>query len=389
MSASPSTQLEVSSVSIRRRPRGLVAAMAIVLAGGVVPATVAVAGEVVCEARNLTNPNGVSPNLQSVLSDAGGGDTIEVRGTCVGGILIPSSLTVVGKRTTALGTPTIRAIGPDQPVVIVDGTIPVTIRGIRITGASGLIAKGGGVRLDTGSLRLDSVRIDGITATVGAGGGIYAGNDTTLTLAGRTRITGMAAVDTGGGIFLDDGAAAVLRDRATIDHTSTQGWGGGIAISPGAALTMRGRSSIHHASAVSAGGAIGGDEGVSITLRDDASLHHNTTEGYGAAMNSGGTILLRDRASVHDNMVDGPGIPDSAGFGSAIEIWRYGTDPTTLTLRDSATVTGNTALTGGAAIFVWTACGLGNDPVLVGAKRTRVFGNSPKNVVRHDGLAGC
>jgi predicted outer membrane repeat protein len=151
---------------------------------------------------------------------------------------------------------------------------------------------------------------------------------------------------------------------------------------------MRDRSSIHHASATG-GGVINGDDGVSITLRDDASLHHNTAGGYGAAINSGGTIVLRDRASVHDNAIDGPGDPAQAAFGSAIDIWRYGTDPTTLTIRDAATVRANTALSGGAGIFVWTACGDGNDPVVRGAKRTRVFGNTPKNLVRYDDTAGC
>lgn len=380
------------SRSYRSRLRPLAAAaIGIALLGGAIPAASALGGETGCEVRNLTNPNGVSSDLTVAIAAASGGETIEVRGTCTGGtwspIASPGILTVVGKRTTALGRPTITAAAANQPVIVVNGSPAVTIRGLRITGASGSIARGGGIRLDSGTLRLDSVRIDGITATVIDGGGIFAVFGTTIVLSKTTRITGTSA-ETGGGIYAQTGVTITMRDRATIDHTSAD-WGGAIIMAPTSVLTMRDRSSIHHASATGGGGAIGGDDGVAITLRDDASLHHNTAGGYGTAINSGGTIVLRDRASVHDNAIDGPGIPDAGGFGSAIDLWRYGTDPTTLTIRDAATVRANTALAGGAGILLWTACGLGNDPVVTGAKRTRVFGNSPKNVVRYDSTAGC
>ena len=66
------------------------------------------------------------------------------------------------------------------------------------------------------------------------------------------------------------------------------------------------------------------------------------------AMNVNGIVTLRGRASIHDN--DGTAATDAAkaAFGSAVEIWSYGTNVTRLTIRDDASIRGNTADAGGA-----------------------------------------
>ena len=167
-------------------------------------------------------------------------------------------------------------------------------------------------------------------------------------------------------------------------------WGGAIHLGPGTSVVLAGRTTIRGAFA-KYGGAIWAENGATVELRDRASIANGPTTGIVAGgavyLKPGASIVLRDRASIHDN--DGTAATDAANaaFGSAVDIWSYGTNVTRLTIRDEASIRGNTADAGGGGVFVWTACG-DNVPILKGAKG-RVTGNTPKNVVRWTVTDGC
>jgi hypothetical protein len=318
-----------------------------------------------CEIRNLTTPAGVLSDLATAVGAAGAGDTLQVRGTCAvpAAVLVDEPLTIVGKKTAALGAPTLTTTTTGHRILDIGlsgSSKTVTIRSLRLTGSQS--PSGGAINVLSGTLVLRDVRIDDVEATGGlaSGGAIYLGGGTSLVMAGTTSIRNARAA-----------------------------WGGGVGMAAPARLTMRDRASIAYSHATFGGGAIAvwnGAPGSIITLRDDASLHHNRTDGYGAAMNTSGTIVLRDRATIRDN--DGTsatGVEDK--YGSAVEIWSYGTTVTRLTLRDDAAIRGNDALAGGGGVLIWTACG-DNVPTVKGA-RGRVTGNAPKNVVRQTSDTNC
>ena len=319
-----------------------------------------------CEIRNLTTPAGVLSDLATAVGAADAGETIQLRGTCAvpAPVLLDEPLTIVGKKTAALGAPTLTTTAAGHRILDIGlsgSSKTVTIRSLRLTGSQSP-STAGAINVISGTLVLRDVRIDDVEATGG--------------------------VASGGAIYLDGGTSLVMAGTTSI-RNARAAWGGGVYVEATARLTMRDRASIAYSHAVSGGGAIAGDDGAPgsiITLRDDASLHHNSTDGYGAAMNTGGTIVLRDRATIRDN--DGTSATGNLdAYGSAVEIWSYDTTVTRLTLRDDAAIRGNDALAGGGGLVIWTACG-DNVPIVKGA-RGRVTGNAPANVVRLTSDANC
>ena len=221
----------------------------LVLVAGVAPAAVLAGPGPVCEVRDLAAPATVMGDLASAVGGAADGATLQVRGTCAvaSAVTIDGPLTIVGKKTAALGAPTLTttAVGP-RILNVHPGAADdvVTLRGLRLTGSTETSDQSGGaIIVLTGTLVLRDVRIDDVEA------------------------------QSGGAIFVDGGASLVMAGTTAI-RNARAAWGGGVYVAAGARLTMRDRASIAYSHAVKGGGAIEGDEGTpgsTIILRDDAS----------------------------------------------------------------------------------------------------------------------
>ena len=268
-----------------------------------------------CEVRDRTTPAGVLSDLAGAIAGATTGDTLEVRGTCAAAdIAITTPLTIVGKRTNALGAPTIAGSSAARLFRVAPGAATVTFRGLRLTGGNAdtdPIASdiGGGFVIGSGTLVLTSVRMSGQVggAPDGSwGGAIHLGPGTSVVLAGRTTIRG-AFAKYGGAIWAENGATVELRDRASIANGPTTGIvaGGAVYPRPAASIVLRDDASIHHVTASGGGGGAIDAQDAIVTLRDAASIHDATATGsWGGAISGLGdlpVITIRDDASLYRN----------------------------------------------------------------------------------------
>ena len=132
-----------------------------------------------CQAKNLNASAKESPDLAALLATASAGDTIQVKGICVGTFRIDRSLTLVGMATKTVPQPTLDANGS------------------------------GNRRRQRHPQRPDDHRRN--TATTG--GGIYNGG--TLTLNDASSVSGNTAT-TGGGIYNGGGSVSGATDGVNV-----------------------------------------------------------------------------------------------------------------------------------------------------------------------------
>lgn len=220
---------------------GVVAA----LVGGT--ATADASGSGSCRVTNTTTSRSLGPGSGNVLQVAIGaarkGDTLEVRGVCVGEYTIAKTLQLVGVTTDRPATLHGRA---GRPVVVAAGW-PVSLNGLRIThgtaagttGAGrGIVNKGsmllststvtgnsaerGGGIYNTGSMTVSRSTINANTA--GDGGGIY--NTGTLSIRTSTITANTAGGNQGGGIY---STGRLLVSHSTVAGNTAQWLGGGLA----------------------------------------------------------------------------------------------------------------------------------------------------------------
>ena len=169
---------------------------------------------------------GNSNSLREALAYAAtqnGPDVIEFDAKLSGGtiqlthgqLIIDSYVTIAGLGADAL---TIRA-DSNSRAVLVNGNVNATINGLSITG--GTSNYGGGV-FTFGNLVMNSVRVEGNSAT-SDGGGIYV--EGSLELNSST-VLGNDAAFSGGGICLNSTGLAIINNSA-IDGNSAL-YGGGI-----------------------------------------------------------------------------------------------------------------------------------------------------------------
>lgn len=209
----------------RRTSRRMVSIVATVgLMAGILAITAPTADAVTCLAKDGTQSNS---NLQTIINGASTGDTIVIKGVCVGNFAIPGggiatslTLTGKGKKVTLNGNNA-------GPVVFVDTSETVTFKNLLITngfgakGGGGIVSDGtvnltgatkvngnrayagGGILNNGGTLNLGGkVQVDGNTATLG--GGIY-NFESTVTMNGHAQVNGNTATSDGGGIYNNGG----------------------------------------------------------------------------------------------------------------------------------------------------------------------------------------
>ena len=182
-----------------------------------ITAPTSVAGVTKCQAKNVTQGTKESPNLANLITAANPGDTIQVKGICVGNFTIAKDLNLFGKPTKAEPKPTLAGPGTGRVLVVgilgqfVPG-LDVKLTGLKVTGGRVVNAVGAGI-INLGNLTLTSSSVTGnATVTSGGGGGIYSaiGN---LTLISSS-VSGNSAIG-GGGIFLNTGSLTLTSTFVT------------------------------------------------------------------------------------------------------------------------------------------------------------------------------
>ena len=187
--------------------------------------SMATAATKTCGVRNATlgksYRTSTGAGLQIAIDAARPGDTIAVRGRCVGNYSIDTSLTLVGRTTSSFPTATLDG-GRTGTVVSVTAA-DVTLDGLLITNGSA-----GGVANTAGTVRVIRGTISGNT-TAGNGGGLSTSLGGSVTLTTST-VSGNSAVN-GGGIAA--GFGTVTLSGSSVGGNTASASGGGVYNSGG------------------------------------------------------------------------------------------------------------------------------------------------------------
>lgn len=334
--------------------RSLTLAVAFALAAGLlfVPAANA-AGRPPCLVSNERTNLGIS-DLQASIDAAVPGDTLVIKGTCVGivgplqqaNFIINKDLTLKGVSNKPFGQATLDGGGAGPVVWVRDGA-NVTFTGLTITNANAHPnnMSFGGLQNDHSVVTLIDSAVTGNYARTAAGIGNYLG---TMTLTNST-VSGNVADFGGGGIY-NMGTLYLMNSMVS---GNTGGGGGGIfnfrvdTIPVSGLLTVT-NSAITGNTATQGGGIYnqGSQYGLGVLNLTDSRVTDNTAN-VGAGIYNVGTAVITE-SSVSDNvtaLLGGVG-----GYGGGIANVRgYLSEPAVLSLTNS-TVSGNSAAGMGGGI---------------------------------------
>lgn len=339
---------------IKRRP--FTATVAVVLLAGVlvVPA-VSAAGRPSCLVSNERTGLG-SGSLQQGIDAAAPGDTLVVKGTCLGASSITKDLTIKGVSNRAFREATLDGEGLVR-VLFVETGLTVTVADLTITNGFANDGNGGGGLLSRATnLTLKESKVAGNTATVG-GGGIE--NDSNLTIVNST-VSGNAA-DLGGGI-LSSGALTLV--NSTVSGNTAHLGGGLFNVLGTATLT---RSTVSGNSALQ-GGGVSNDFGGTLTLTS------SIVTGNAATAASGGGIFNHSAMTITGSMVNGNSAPWAAGVSN------YGA----LAFASPSTIVGsNAASSAPGGVFNYSGVGtvMGGCPTALGGHVIYSLANTPTDYV--------
>jgi hypothetical protein len=261
-----------------------------------------------CQAKNVTLATKESPNLQGLINAAGSGDSIQVKGVCVGNFTIAKSLTVFGKPTKEVPNPTLDGNAAGR-VVEINGSGTVSFSDLTIT--NGAAAFGAGLTIDGANVSLMNVAVrDNVgkpdpppAFQASAAAGISKLGEGALTFNGASTVSHNTATITagvnsrGGSVTLNDAATITDNSAVSVPGVRAGDWGGMAVF--GGPLTLNDSSSVKYNSA---DGSIGGvNNGGMLTLNDQASVHHNTAGQVAGGIWNNGGLALNDQATVHHN----------------------------------------------------------------------------------------
>ena len=282
------------------------------------------------------------------------------------------------------------------------GTIKLG-KGVTITGNTA--KSGGGVYTKGGNVRIDGSKVIGNTATNGNGGGIYATDNSTVTVVGgeisSNTSTGVEQTASGGGGLYTNNSTVTL-DKVTITGnkaiTDSRNDGGGI-LAAGSNLTITG-STITKNTAPDCGGGLflshtnanitdstiegnQATQGAGVYLNDSpdtaeadctgshthnitrTNINRNTASSIGGGMYVG----LKSNVTLTGSTLDGNATTDKTG-GQGGAIVAYSAGDITL---DSTTITNNDAAAGGGIYSLGTA---GSDTHITLRNNTKFTGNT-------------
>jgi hypothetical protein len=327
-----------------------------------------------CRATILSSGIGRA-NLQHAINQAPQGDTVRVSGRCVGTFVVRKDLTLKGRPTDALPTPTLNADSSGTTLRSMGVETDLAVVGIRISG--GHATYGGGIRNGLGRLTLRQSTVRANLSDLGggifnSGGSVTLSRDTTVT---DNRAIYLGTVPAGGGVY-NDGGALVLKSDASVTTNTGYGDGGGIYNGPGGELLLTDSSLVGGNTAdKGAGGGIAnggsmtmsGDTTISdtiayeggggifnvgaVTMSEGSSIRRNQARTYlgdpasdGGGIYNFGTVVMNDVSIIRGNVASGPG----SGGGIAQE--GLAPDFAQVTLNDSSTIVKNAAELSGGGI---------------------------------------
>ena len=283
-----------------------------------------------CRVQNATAEKRYR-TLDAAVGASRNGDTLVVRGTCRGGLVIKRNITIKAHSRKGSKRSTIHGLGLGSALLIDEGR-SVRLVGLAIRGDPDLMLEhsGGGVFVSRAKVTMKDVTISGFS-TQGDGGAIYSLNGD-VRIAGGSRIRANRA-DEGGGIAIVSGTLT-LDGRAAVEG-NTAAWGGGIANR--GSVTLGGQSRVRKNQA-SWGGGIASYENSQVLLHSRSAIVANlATDSGGGLHNHGGVIILNGSSSVRGNHTD--------GSGGGILSMRG-----TVTLNGRGSIAGNTAVGPGGGV---------------------------------------
>lgn len=291
-------------MQIMKRRSMALAVMFVLLAGVLVAPVANAAGRPACLVSNERTGLG-SRSLQVGIDAAAPGDSLIVKGTCIGSSTIDRSLTLKGVSNRPFGQATLDGDGKDR-VLFVDffdserQGFSLTIENLTITHGFGEDGNGGGGMLvQGGTVVLRNSIVTDNSAGLLSGGGIEVGGGD-MTLA-NTTVSNNTAGDGGGGIA--GGGTLAIEDSIITGNTVT-GLGGGLAFR-GGILTVR-NSSVS-LNVAYAGAGISNVAGT-VTLTNSAVIGNRATFSGGGILNGhDGTMTITNSAVRGNSAAPGPG----------------------------------------------------------------------------------
>jgi len=308
-----------------RRSFWLLLPALVLLALVVVPFGASASGPPSCAISNARTHKDYS-SLQSAVGAAKAGDTLEVKGSCVGNTSIDKNITLKGITNKPFpGTPTLDGGGTGTVLHITNGT--TTVDGLKVT---------------NGAADVSSPENGGDCCV---GGGIAVSGDTAGASVLNSLVTGNSASLFGGGIDVDDGTLALV--NSTVSGNTAVGGSGGIDTDFGT-ITLTGSTVSGNTVTNGSGGGIWNFAGT-VTL-NNSQISGNSASNPSATLARGGGI--RNQSAL-----------DSSGTVVVSQA--------TLTLSGTTAITGNHAEQGG---------GISNRPlstVLASNWTGSISGNTP------------
>lgn len=356
--------------TVGRSATGARALLLVLSLAAAIPAVPAVgASKGACRVTN-TRTDRVFRSLATAVQEAQDGQSLTVRGTCRGTVIVAHDVTISGVRPRGYPVPTLNGNLEGSTLTVAPATT-VTIRKLTITGGTGSEnggTVGGGIR-NLGTLTLRSVKVTGNTADYG--GGIH--NNGTLTITGASRVTGNHGYKGGGiddrGTLTVGGTTRVegnAVDRYPADNLSV---GGGIRADGAAGVVTIGEgATVTGNSSPADGGGIALGNGATLSVDGSATVTGNTAghRGGGIAAVSA-TVQLAGSASVTTN--------SATDVGGGVYLLSA-----TLGMTGLATISANTAANGGGIGSIGstvTGAGASGGPSSCTGATINVFGNTP------------
>jgi hypothetical protein len=351
----------------RRTPRRVISVLAAsTLVAGMLAALApgaGAAGTKRCWVKNTTLAKSYGPAMGSVLQGAidaaEPGNTLDVRGRCIGNFWITKDLTLVGRPKPGYPVATLDANSaerqPDAVLQVASAPV-ITLTDLLIT--NGSARSGAGISNYDGTLTLNgSTQVSGNTATFG--GGIF--NYGTINLNDSAQVNGNTALS-GGGLF--NYGTINLNDLGQANGNTATSYGGGIF--NWGTINLNGSAQVNLNTAAIHGGGIYNSYvlfpgGSTTNLNGSAQVNLNTAAADGGGIyNYFGTLSVNDLAQVDGN---------DANHGGGI--YNFGTT----NLNGSAQVNLNTAATDGGGIL---RCGA--DTLNGASDGVNVKDNVPNNI---------